>query len=275
MELIKLEYNIPFLYSAPFEYTVNDKNKSIDLQFKVGHYDDELLFMEANWVKFFSLDNCEKESQNLNCHIPKENLDVIANATNTFMINHIDKFGKYNNFDFVCRVHINYTANTKQDIYFKLEKLQEKTVDQNSFVTFSTNITNLPNIISEIFTLYINSTIKTKCFFIKHDESTPLYLTCLTEYASNITLGEIKGFRKDNIHYKYNFILVPGKNEELISITKKESSFIMHSFSTILDFTKNDSDFELYLLVDSLEPMKNISLNVDKGDLKCVDLINI
>ena len=49
------------------------------------------------------------------------------------------------------------------------------------------------------------------CFLIKHSESTPLYSLCDIFFYSSLKILDYDGFEGDDIHYKYNFILKPGR----------------------------------------------------------------
>ena len=271
IKLIKVDYNIPFLYSA-IDINVDDNLKIISFQLKIDSYNNEQLYISNSEYKAANLDNCTRESNLLNCEIPRENFDLIANTENECGIGYLPENGKWEGFDFAI-VNINYTGYTKEDIYINLETIQEKNVDKESFIAASTNITDFPNLKTEDFRLEITSQIRPKCYFIKHDKSTPLYLTCYASDTYEGIIEEIKGVTLNDIHYKYNFIISPRIINETITINDIESSFIIHSYPEILDFTKEDSPINIYLGLQKAGSFENISLNVDKGDLECEDLI--
>ena len=273
VKLIKVDYNVPFLYSA-IDINATDNLETIKFQLKIESFNNEQLYITNNERKVANLDNCSRESNILNCEISKANFDLIANTENFCKIGYITENGKWEAFEFAI-VNINYIEYTKENIYLKLETIQEKKVDKYSFIAASTNITNLPNLKTETFNLEIISTINSTCYFIKHDKSTPLYLTCLTEDSYEGIIGEIKEANLNNIHYQYNFIIVPGSIDENINITNIETFSIIHSYPDILDFTKGDSPIEIYLGLPKEGKIGNISLNTDKGALECEDLISI
>ena len=205
IKLIKLDYNVPFLYSA-IDINVDDNLKIISFQLNIDSYNNEQLYISNSKYKVANLDNCTRESNLLNCEIPKENFDLIANTENECGIGYLPENGKWEGFDFAI-VNINYTGYTKEDIYINLEKIQEKNVDRESFIAATTNITDLPNLKTEYFRLEITSQIRPRCYFIKHDKSTPLYLTCYASDTYEGIIEEIKGVTLNDIHYKYNFII--------------------------------------------------------------------
>ena len=276
MVLYKLDYNIPFLYSAPININVDQQSNKISFDLKIDSYNEEPLFVRAPYYRVVRIEKCEKKEKTLKCEIPKENIDVIATTETTLEVIYINDFKGWNTFEFVSPIKLTYTGVTKENVYFKLEKLQENIVDISSYVTFSTNVTNLPILKTNTFNLYFSQDVKTECFYIKPDKSQPLYITC---YASktleNFVIGEMNGFTKDNIHYKYNFILAPGRSDDKISIREPKGSYIIHTFPEILDYSKSGSDIDVYFAVESVDGIRGIRLNVDKNDLECQDIVNI
>ena len=275
IKLTQVDYNIPFLYSAPTEINVDEQKKTYNLEFKIDSYNNELLFMRAKKYRIVPLENCQKNSNILKCEFSKDNLDIIANTENTIDIVGVYDFNGLLEFNYISPITINYPHITKENIHFKLEKLQDKIVDRSAFVTFSTNVMDIPIIKTDSFDPEISSSISTHCYFIKHDKSTPLYITChASQILTNYTIGNIYGFNISNIHYKYNFILDPGRNDENISIIEPKGECVVHSYPDTLDFTKSDS-YDIYFAMEHVDRMKGITLNPDKGNLECVDLTSI
>ena len=95
-------------------------------------------------VKPLSLNKCFTDLNKLNCIISKEDLDVIANTENNFELLFLNDYKSFTSFEYVPPIKIKYEDAIKEDIYFSLDKLQENIVDVHSFLTFSTNITDLP-----------------------------------------------------------------------------------------------------------------------------------
>ena len=207
LRLYQANYTVPFIYNEPINITVNEKTNKINLELRMDSYNEEILFIR-NQYRLVRLENCQKTTNTLNCEIPRAKLDEIANTENTFEVIYVNDYNGWTKFEFVDPINIKYNGYTKQNINFKLEKLQENNVDRSAYVTFSTNINNIPNIKTATFSLKISSSISTNCYFIKPDKSKPLYFTC---YASteldNYIIGEIQGQKIENIHYKYDFSL--------------------------------------------------------------------
>ena len=203
----------------------------------------------------------------MGCQIIKSNLDVIAFQANIFQVLYISTLVGQLDFPFIDIININYPQIQKEDIYFKLEKNMQNPVDRKSYVTFSTNVTNIP----KIQTGSIKKTIKneeTECFFIKHDDSNPLYITCYAAAQLNFTLNNINGFDLTDVHYKYNFHLGAGKNNELITINEDKNSYIYKANPDTLDFTNTES-IDIFIAFKDDEYMNNIRLNPDGPDLVC------
>ena len=271
-QLQKINGNIPFLYSAKQEINIVEGQKTIDVEFKIDSYNDELLFIRSTIERIpriIKLENCQKkeDGKKLGCQIIKENLDVIAIANNKFQVLYINDLIGQADLPFIDIININYPQIQKEDIYFKLEKNMQNPIDRKSYVTFSTNVTNVP----KLHTGSIELTFKgqsTECFFIKHDDSNPLYITCYAIAQLNFTIGTIKGFQLNDINYKYNFILGPGRNDELITIYEPSSTYIYKAYPDTLDFTNTES-IDIFIAFRDGEKINNIRLNPDGEDLVC------
>ena len=214
-ELNKLDTNIPFLYSTSKTINVKESDPKVYFEFKCDSYHNELLLIRTNEQEMIprivELENCNINGKNLKCEIQKVNLDVIANANNKFVVLYVTDLKGQTDFKLVSEITVNYPTVTKEEISFNLGDVVENPVYYNSFITFKTTANNVPKLRSAFFTLYFSSTFSVECFFIKHDDNNPLYLTCYVPQEMQFTIGEIKGFTKSDKHYKYNFKLLPGR----------------------------------------------------------------
>ena len=230
---------------------------------------------EETMPRIIQLENCNKEQNNLKCEIQKINLDVIANVNNKFKVLYVNDIMGRVIFEFVSQIEIDYPDTQKENIYFNLVEIQENPIDLNSYVTFSTNITNIPKIHTKSFKVQLDSSIKTKCFFIKHDDSNPLYITCHASTTfKNKKIGNIEKRELNDLHYKYNFILAPGENNVPISINEPNRTFIYKAYPDILDFTNTDS-VDIYIAIENVVKMENIILNPDGEVLNCKAIENM
>ena len=277
LKLHQLNYTLPFLYNEPIDININnnDKTDKIGLELIMDSYNEENLFMRDEY-RFIHLDNCQKNTNTLNCEISRSKLDEIANTSNTFEIIYVNDYDGWTKLDFIIPITIKYVGFTKQNINFQLEKLQENYVDRSAFVTFSTNINDFPNIKTASFSLRISSSISTDCYFIKPDKSKPLYFTCYaSQELNNYKIGNIDGLKIENIHYKYDFTLLAGKNEDPITIMKPKGTFIFQIYPETLDFTKNESDLDVYIAPERIDRISLVTFNEDKEPLACENINNI
>ena len=271
--LEKCDYYIPFLYSAPITINVNNQNP-FSFEFKIDSYNNEPLFIKVvdeNIILPF--EKCEKSSNILKCKISKEKFDIVANENNDLKVAYLNDFEGWNSvFEYISPIQIKYPSIVKENIGFELKQLQESIVDKNTYVTFSTNITNIPKIKTNNFKLDFGFSKKVKCLFIKHETSTPLYITCrVPDARENFTIGNIDGINISNIHYKYNFILGPGRNDDNITIIEAKNTHLNQPYPEVLDFSKSDS-IDAYFFMDEDHRLNNLTLNVDKGPLECIEI---
>ena len=199
--LNKIEGKIPFIYGKSQEIDVSLGQNKIELNFKVNSYNEETLFLYVEKIGLVQLDICEMESNDLTCVFSKRKLDVFAKANNNLYIRYIHQsFGSLN-FNNVGPIIINYPNINKENIYFKIDKIVNKEVDYFTFFNFETNITNIDKLKTSIFSLHLPNEEKLDCFFIKHDNLEPLYLSCYVSFTGNYTIENIEGFTESDLHY--------------------------------------------------------------------------
>ena len=68
----------------------------------------------------------------------------------------------------------------KTDIYFSIVRLVHNPVKYNSYFTLETNITEISPIQTNTFGVSLDNGFLTNCYFIKHDNLNPMYLTYKT-----------------------------------------------------------------------------------------------
>ena len=162
-----------------------------------------------------------------------------------------------------AQLSFKYPEIQKEDIYLKLEKLLEHESDMNNYFGYETNVTQLPKLNTLNF-----KTQNFECKFVKYDESTPLYLICFGRKSGNYTFGN-EGFNKNNINYKYNFILTSeGLNDEIIHISENNGYSISYQSSLILDYSSKDT-FIIPLFYNY--GLNNLRFNLDGEDIICGD----
>ena len=274
MKLTRIEGNLLFLYSKSQEFNITGEETKIEMNFKIGLYNNETLFLKIHENGILELENCKKESNNLKCEIPKKKLDVFAKDENFLSVFHIhDSLGSFD-FANVGPILINYVNLNKEIINFKIEKLAYSEVDTNTYANFETNITEMDKIKTPTFTLYLPNKEKLTCFFIKHDKWNPLFLSCFIDFTIDYTIEKIIEFTKDDLHYKYNFTCGNQTIDLTIHGSEPSSTYIIHSHPEILDFTSKDI-IDPYIFTTTASLINNIRFNEEGEDLECQDIEDI
>ena len=68
MKLNRIEGKLLFLYSKSQEFNITEENNKIELNFKIGLYNNETLFLKINQNGILELEKCQRESNNLKCN---------------------------------------------------------------------------------------------------------------------------------------------------------------------------------------------------------------
>ena len=272
--LEKIEGKLPFLYSNTQIINLEVNDTKVDLEFKMSSYNDEKLYVYHDHdYTYAPIENCKKGNKVLNCEISREKLDIIANKENEFVVCFLNEFLGLEDFDYVNHVKINYPDIEKETIHFNFVKIVNPDVEIQYFVNFETNIVNLPILKTSFFKLQYSQDNSAECYFIKHEKSKPLYLSCSVGYTGNFTIEGIQGFEAKNIHHKYDFIADPQDFNGTISSTEPYNSVILNVYPETLDFTIKDS-LEVYVETQMNTLIENIRLNPDGEDLKCDNIAN-
>ena len=247
----QLNYDISFLYSDEQNIEIEDKKESYNFKFYIGCYNDETLFTYGERNNFIVFDYCKKNGIELNCEISKEKLEEILIRNNEkFRVGAINDTIGIIYFYFISNININYKISQKENIFVEITELLSKNSQEGTPIAFRTNVTDIPNINSDIYDL---------CYFKKSKNSPLLYLCYFNT--------EISSFRMDytiilsNSHYKYNFIIRPSEVTYYFSIYPNGATINL-AYPTILDFSSKESLIIRYI---TLEPSlaKNLKLEPD------------
>ena len=214
------------------------------------------------------MENCHSNDKILICELSKENLDIIAVEKNKFGVFVLNDLVGRDPLMFVEHIIVNYNIPNKEDIYLKLENSMVSQVDYRSFIAFSTNVTNINKLQTDTFELNTDSE-NPICYFIKHEDNSPLYLICYASTKGNFVLGNISKLELRDIYYKYNFILTQEKNDEIVNIIEPRKPYTYKIYPEVLDFSNQDN---LYIYFGNLDENLKIKLNPDGDYLNCINI---
>ena len=260
---------LPYLYSEKQTIKIEDNKENYELKFKIDEYNDQLLYLSSNNYDFIYLDNCNKDGYEIICKIEKEYLEeVLQNNLQAFDIFSYHKsFGKYK-IGTIDNIIIIDNSLQKQEIYVGIIKLLQQSVDNNNYVAYETNVTNISNVISGQFTIpgiyYDNLTC-----YLKKSEEVPLLFLCKWNYNwEQNKLGEIKKeILLNDICIKYNFRIQPVNNNDIFS-SSNSGNEAYDVYPKILNFS-SDEAFTLIYFMDNPSNTKGLRLNPNFEDLDC------
>ena len=215
----QLNYPIPFIYSDKQIINMNDETEEYELKFKYDSYkDNDLLFIYGTQYDFTSLENCENTQNEIICKISKEKLESILTYNNEIFSlgNMNDNIGRIN-FNLVYDININYEIPEKENITVTITKLLNNATEYGTPIAYETDIDTIPVINTRLFILKFNNTDDGFCYFKKNKDNN-LIMVCIILGLGEKALGKIdQEIYLDEIHYKYNFIILPVENNEIIT----------------------------------------------------------
>ena len=244
----------PFLYAEEQLINVEENDDIYELNFKIDNYNNESLFLsniEINYIKI----NCSEKNNNLLCKLEKEKL-LEQNIDKIFKVYYRDEKYGFPELGLILGVRINSNIE-KENIYVNISSLLQKNIEYNNYIAYESNVTNISNLITNNFLLNTNKTFN--CFF-KKSELNNLLILCNLNKTGNYSLGEIKTqIILDDIHIKYNFIILPVKSNEIFNI-EGIGSKALFIYPQFIDLYLNDFS-TIDIILNSIENIKSILLN--------------
>ena len=233
----------PFLYAEQQNINIEENDKEYELIFKIETYNKEPLLISNMDLNFIILDDCSIEKKNLICKLDKNKL-LEQNNNQTFKVYYYDQIYGFPELHLIFGISFNSNIE-KENIYVNITNLLQSNFDYNNYVAYETNVTDISNVITDLF--LIDSELTIKCF-LKKSELSNLLMLCQWNASGNYSLGEIKNqMVLGDIHIKYNFIILPVENTETFSI-KESGSLALFVYPPVLDFYKyNSTTFDIMM----------------------------
>ena len=276
IEIYAENKDYPFLYSDKQIIDFNDGKKEYEIKFKVGLYNGEnLVISNYDSLKFINLGNdCKVNGKELICKISKDKFEnYLIDKESSFIIMAFGEAFGMINFELIFDIIIKYNVN-KKNIDVKITKLINDILSNEDFAVYETDIMQIPEVSTKTFNLNFtnddNSIESQECVFRKYEDNKPLLLLCTINWENddNLTLNEIKqDIKLENISAKYNFIIKPVKNSEIIKIGGNEGGLIYSIYPDILDYTKNDN--YKVIIGGGVKDMNGLTLFPESDDLIC------
>ena len=263
IEVERSNYDISFLYSEQQNIEIKEGIEFYNFKFYIEKYNDEILYIYGEKNNSLILENCKKKENELNCQLSKEKLEEILIKNNEqFRVSAINNNIGIINFDFILNITINYEIEKKEDIYVEIINLLSSYSQEGTPIAFETNVTNIPNINSDIFNL---------CYFKKYKNTNLLYLCNFNINTKSYIVND--ELIINNSHYKYNFRIQPSKNAYHFIVSDYGTNINL-VYPEILNFTS-----EKLLTIKYITPnpslIENIKLVSDSDYLYCENLIGL
>ena len=276
INLIKRNTSVPFIYSNLQNINIDNTKDTYDIKLRYLEYNNEkLILSKKNEESFYVLlDKCNFEKNDILCKINRDKIkEILGYDGEIFELNYFDNnIGQLISLENVFNIKINYNSIQKENIYIGITNLLTNDIENNSYIAYETNITNINNLISNKFKLNKNDSTE-MLYFLKKDSNQALLLICKMANIGTFTLSEIKQeLILDNINIKYNLLIQPVLNKDKFIVNGNGGSILFIS-PMILDFYENES-LTIYFYTNEIEYINEIRLNPDSDeDLKC-DTIN-
>ena len=270
LEFEKYDIYMIDLYSDEQTLYVEKDKDIYELKFKLYSYGNELITFN-----YLSFPDCSHEKEELICKISKKQLEaMLLDKESKIAVTYVNYMRGQNAFPLIPYINVKFNYIQKIDVYIGITKLIENIVEQDTFVTYETNVTNINNVLIFMPSLeleFMNNiigTIKSGCTLRKYD-NTPLLLICFINRGGINWLKEITEEKVfNNLNVKYNFRIQPVKNEEKIYCQLQNGAFLFWSYPEILDFTKSDS-LIIEFGMENPSYLDGFSFNENATDLSC------
>ena len=235
-----MDVPVPLLYSEKQIINITEEIDLYDFKFHIGLYDEQPLCLSLDEMKKILLQDCNNNGKDLICNIKKEKFyEIYATSSQKLTLEPCDYELKSKiKFSLIYDIIINFENIKKEDIFIGITGLLANNVNLNTFSAFETNITNIPDIISDTFALsYFNDFNCT----IKKSKQTQLLIICLMTEKGTFSLKEIdKEIILEKINIKYNFIIQPVNINAQCKV-EGNGNYIQFVYPQILNYYLNDT----------------------------------
>ena len=148
----------PFLYADNITINLRETDESYDLQFKIKTYNNEPLLLSTDDIHYISLENCTRDWNNLFCKI--EQSKIIEQYNNqAFKLYYISQIYGFQEFGLTPEVYITSSLTRKETINVQILRLLQNSIGYNNYIAYSTNTSNISNIVTGYFLLQTNKPI--------------------------------------------------------------------------------------------------------------------
>ena len=256
--------SIALLYNNP--QIITNTNDEFIISFKKVVYNKEPLILYKEGLKNIILD-CKEETLEITCKIKKDTLfEILTNNEEKYYLSQITDSEAIQKFDNVFDISFNVTDIQKQNIYINITKLIANRVEDNTFIVYETNITDIPQITTDYFNLVPDRNAEILCMFKKREEEN-LLLLCKAQ--SSGSLGKINKIEINDINIFYNFIIEETQIDDKYTVVVTKGTKISLVYPTKLDFTVKDK-YMIYYQTEYPERLTAIRLNKSsKNELIC------
>ena len=266
----QLDYNISFIYSNEQNikfYHDEPDNDYYNLSFRLGSYKSEKLYLKGDNYNEMLCDDIINDGLELSCHIYVSKLKQLLTVSyESFKLVGLNEYYGLYEFNYVSDIIINCFVDNKETITINYLRLINNISEIGSTFAYLSDITNCSSFMTKEFWILWNL-----CRFKKTDNN-PLIMLCTPRSEGDFIFGNYSNpIYSGNIHYKYNIVIGPLENYEIVYI-KDYGTQIKLVNPESLDFFYNEQ-IEVDFHMDNPELMNNLKLNPDsKEELQCKNL---
>ena len=221
--------------------------------FKAKKYNShELLYIYSSNNNYAYLNNCHVYYDDVTCKISREEIEEILVKNNeAFQLGEMNDNIGLVTFKHVLDITFYYKYIEKEDIFLEINQLVGGTSEIDVPVGFLTNVTDIPNLMTEKF--------EDNKYFRKFD-GRPLMLlqTFTSEVNYDWDVNENKETILNDIHYKYNFRIQKKKYKGKIEI-KNRGTKVLLVYPHDLNYT-SDEYYPLTYIMDAPKLAEGIKL---------------
>ena len=240
----------------------------LSFRFKYLFYTNEHIYLFNDELKTINFDNCDiVNSTDLICQISQKKLkSFLSDKREKFYLANSNTFKGDYIIPTVEDIIIESNHIIKQDCFIKITKLLNNDIEDDTFFYYETNVTNLPELTTDMFNIPFNYT-NIDCMLKKTaDKNSPLLLLCYARKRGKGFFGRIEYMNLTNINIEYNFIISQASNYDLFSVNNT-GGIILTVYPDVLNFTKEEC-FKIRIVID--KELNGIRLNPDSlEDLIC------
>ena len=270
----QLKKELPFIYSNKYEIDLNQSVDSYSFVFTHYYFKNYFnlptpLYLYKTDMKSVPLNITRYTNDKIYCNIKKNILiEILSFSGEVFNIALLSESEGLYIFNYV-EIVINYEVE-KKEISLRIGELLTKSIYENEFVTYDTNVYIGYTLTTDYFDIKTNKNGIMKCLLKKSTNQDKLLFLCNPNSIGESYLGKIETVSFDNINILYKFTIRESENNNIFKVHEGNKGAKILGVSPLLfNFTDYSQSFDIFYATENPDGFNHIKIGNKNKEINC------